>query len=163
MKKINLVVLLSLLIAACGGSDDPGDPFGDVPSSEIVAVEQRDAVLSGVAESGRSEQNYKWWQQDVSRITYSAACEEEDEDITVGGYLAFVSGGDLRSSTSGSDEGSSVGTWRWASDAKDAIVIPSLSEDVQFVIRGLNESQVIYASNQSFGPCSVISWERFVR
>lgn len=162
MKKL-FVVLLSAIVVACGGDDDP-DPFSEVPSGEIVAVDDRDFVLTGEdSSSGRVEQTFKWWKQNVSKLDFSSDECGEDEDLSqTDVYYAFTSSGDVRVRQGSSGDGYVARSWAWSSSAKDAINIDG-ETSVDFELRALNNSELIYASYQEAQGCSLITWERFIQ
>lgn len=164
MKKI-YAILLTVVVSACGGDDGGSDSFAGVPSGTIVAVGERDFVLTGEDAGGRLAQvTYKWWELDVSKIDISGPEDcGDDEDLTQADtYVAFASNGDVRARIGTEGDGSVGGSWEWTSSSKDAIFLNG-ETSVEFKIRGLNESEVIYASKQSAGVCSAITWERFTR
>ena len=162
MKKYVLLVIAAALYA-CGSDDTSADPFSAVPSGEIVAVEERDFVLTGVDASARTAQTFKWWKQEISRLDFSSEECGDDEDLAQSDvYYAFTSDGNIRVRQGTSGDGTVARSWEWSTTAKEAINIDGESS-VDFVIRSLNESEVIYASFQAAEGCSLVTWERFTR
>lgn len=150
---------LALFIYSCG-SDDDDDPYSGVPSSEIVDVELRDAALSGSASSSGRQLavGQKWWKQKVSKIDLSGECgDAEGQELTDGNYYGFYSGGEYYYKTSMDATPIRVGSWQWTDNDKNAIFISS----VEFSLRGLNDDELIIASDQSQATCTVITWEQF--
>lgn len=164
MKNFYALVCIALVafLASCGGDDGPSaDPFAGIPSGEIVAVEQRDAVLTGTDSNGR--QSYRWWAQNVSRLDFNTEECGDDEDLSQNNvYYAFTSDGSIRVRIGTEGDGSVARSWAWSSSSKDAINVDG-ETSVDFVIRSLNDSEVIYASVQSAGGCQLVTWERFTR
>ncbi|WP_424964031.1 hypothetical protein [Ekhidna sp.] len=162
MKKL-YVIFLAAIVAACGSDDGDTDPFSDVPSGEIVSVDERDFVLTGEDASGRTAQTYKWWKQNVSKIDFSSEECGDDEDLSqTDVYYAFTSSGNIRVRQGASGDGYIARTWAWSSSAKNAINIDG-ETSVDFELRALNNTELIYASYQSAQGCSLVTWERFVQ
>ncbi|MEO9967256.1 MAG: hypothetical protein ABJF11_15765 [Reichenbachiella sp.] len=162
MKLKNLITLvsLSLLMISCGSDDDNNDPYADVPSSEIVELELRDAALSGSASSsGRTQAvGQKWWKQKVSKVDLSGECgDNEDQEVTDGYYYGFYPAGEYYYKLDMDATPIRVGSWQWADSDKDAIIISS----IEFDLRGLNDDELIISSDQSQATCTVITWEQF--
>ncbi|WP_422359180.1 hypothetical protein [Reichenbachiella sp.] len=165
LKAIFSVLTLSILVFACGGDDDNDDPFASVPSSEIVDIELRDAALSGSASSsGRSAAvGQKWWLQKVSKIDLSGECgDAESQEVTTEYYYAFYPSGQYYYQSSKEGTPISAGSWQWVdSNTKDAIYVNVQAGQVEFTLRGLNDDELIIASDQSQASCTVITWEQF--
>lgn len=162
LKYLCSILCLSVLIYSCGGDDDSDDPFASVPSSEIVDIELRDVTLSGSASSsGRvAAVGQKWWKQKVSKVQYSDLCsDEEDEDYSQDNYYyAFYSSGQYYVKIGEDGTPQSAGNWQWVdSESKDAIFVSS----VEFTLRGLNDDELIIASDQSQEGCGIVTWEQF--
>lgn len=163
MKKFLFLVLV-VVLSSCGSDDGASaDPFSSIPSGEIVAVEERDRVLTGEDAAGRTTQTYRWWKQDISKLDFSTDECGEDEDLSqTDTYYAFAPNGDIRVRFGTTGDGTAASSWEWSSTAKDAINIEG-ETSVDFVIRALNDSEVIYASYQEAQGCSLVTWERFTR
>lgn len=169
---IKLLPLFFLFtIISCSSSDSSSDdPFSNVPSGEIVPVEQRNSVLTGFDDGPSSKLNaqnddgQKWWKQVVSKITYNGCDGEEDEDITLDDtYFGFKPDGTLHVRFGQQGSTYHATDWGWADQAKSAIFLAELS-GVEFSIRALNSNEVIYASSQrQSGSCTVVTWERFAQ
>ncbi|UXX78765.1 hypothetical protein N7E81_15510 [Reichenbachiella carrageenanivorans] len=161
LKSILSILALSALIYSCG-DDDNNDPFDGVPSSEIVDVELREATLTGSSESSSSRElavgDQKWWKQKISKVQYSGECGgAEDQELTDGYYYGFYPSGEYYAKSGKDGTPVRAGSWQWVDGDKDAIYISS----VTFTLRGLNDDELIIASDQSQGPCSAITWEQF--
>ena len=161
LRNIFSILILSILIVSCGDDDDSNDPFAGVPKSEIVDIELRDVTLSGTASSnGRTlAVGQKWWKQKVSKVDLSGECgDNEDQEITDGYYYGFYSSGEYYAKSGQDGTPIRVGSWQWVDeDTKDAIFVSS----VEFTLRGLNDEELIIASDQSQASCTVITWEQF--
>ena len=160
-KSFIYVLGLSISMWSCGGDSDSDDPFNNVPSSEIVAFELRDATLSGSTSSSARgvAVGQKWWKQKISKIEGSGVCEDATEDITQGYYYGFFASGEYYAKETKDGTAFRVGSWQWEDlDSKDAILI----QGATFVLRGLNADELIIASDQSQGDCGAITWEQFI-
>jgi hypothetical protein len=167
MKHFKYLLLCGILIVSCNKDEDAAPNFfKDVPSGDIVSVEMRDEILTGVPESseaGRMQLNHKWWRQAESVIDYQGCEGYEDQEITLEDtYFSFTSDGDfyVKNGVNGSSQ--YYTTWEWTNDEKSAITLGKFP-DVEFKITALNENQVVYASHQpQGGGCNVVTWEEFV-
>lgn len=165
LRNIFSILILSILIVSCGDDDDSNDPFAGVPKSEIVDIELRDVTLSGTASSnGRTlAVGQKWWKQKVSKVDFSGECgENEDIEVTDGYYYGFYSSGSYYAKVGEDGTPFSVGSWQWVdSDSKDAMFINTQEGSAEFTLRGLNDDELIIASDQSQASCKIITWEQF--
>lgn len=163
MKNIYLMIFACVLFA-CGSDDGPSaDPFSNVPSGDIVSIDERDFVLTGTDAQGRASQTYKWWALDVSKQDFNI--EECGEDVNLSQadtYYAFTPDGDIRIRQGTDGDGFVARSWEWSSTAKEAINVDGITS-VDFVIRALNNNEVIYASYQEAEGCSLVTWERFTQ
>lgn len=164
LKAILSILTFSILIYACGGDDDNDDPYANIPSSEIVDVELRDVALSGSSSSsGRGAAvGQKWWLQKVSKIDLSGECgDAESQEITTEYYYAFYPSGQYYYQTSKDDTPILAGSWDWFNSDKDAMFINIQGNTAEFTLRGLNDDELIIASDQSQATCTVVTWEQF--
>jgi len=158
LTKLFVAVAFVSIITSCSSSDGDGNPFDDAPSGEIVSVEKRQLALTGFSDSPESGETQKWWTHVTSKITVNGP-EECGEDVTENnlGYLAFYPDGGIYARTSRTGPITPGGFWEWANSDKNAIV----TQGINFTITYLNDTNVVYASVQSSGPCSATTYEQF--
>lgn len=165
LKSILFSLSLAMLIFSCGDDDDNDDPFAGVPKSEIVDIELRDVTLSGtISSAGRSQAiGQKWWKQKISKVDLSGECgDNEDQELSDGNYYAFYPSGSYYTKSGKDGTPVSVGSWQWVdSDTKDAMFVNTQGGSAEFTLRGLNDEELIIASDQSQATCTIITWEQF--
>lgn len=168
MRKLAFLKILSLallLITACSKDEDSSkDMMSNVPSGEIVPVEQREAILIGYETSSKAqnkqEAEQKWWKHGVSKVTYDCSGYDESDNISTtleDTYFAFKENGTIYYKQ-GMDGTEMVHyDWEWASSSREAIIV----QGVSFKFTELNARTVTYASVQGEADCQVLTWEKF--
>lgn len=164
-----LFSITSILVVYCGSptGTSGGSKFEGVPSGEIVPVEKRDSVLTGVAPTDSNHtkakgMTQKWWLHGVSEISYKGCEGYQDSTIThENTYVAFTPDGEYYQKVGETGSKQHVTSWEWSDESKSAIILENYPE-IDFEIRSLNEEEVIYASLQPQGDgCEVVTWEQF--
>lgn len=170
MRKVVLskfFVLALLMVAACSKDDNPSDDLmSQVPTGNIVPVEEREATLVGFVTTDKSqlkqstEADQKWWEHNISELTYDCSGYDESDNVSQTSediYYAFKPDGVIyyKQGMDGSEY--QHYTWEWASSKKDAILV----QGVSFKFTELNASTVTYASVQGEPGCQVLTWEKF--
>lgn len=154
--------LLVITLTSCSKDDDGGsNGLEGVPSGEIVEVGLRQETLTGFNEEGSGTQ--KWWTHVISSADYSSADCGDDEVIEDGGYYAWYPDGSYYYKAIISDTPSLVGSWEWTNSSKTKVYIHNYttSAEGEMTVTYLNESNIVYGTNQSAGGCSVTTYEQF--
>ena len=160
-KRLLIVGLSIILFTQCSKDDDaaPADLPG-VPTGEIVALEERDEVLTGDPNGieGRVLAGpVIWW---LNQENILSDCNGgEATDFTDRNEYSFGTDGILYARSPGSTNAQSGGSWSWSSSAKEAIIYQS----VEFKFTELNKNAITYASRQTAGDQCAITYQRFVR
>jgi hypothetical protein len=145
------------VISSCS-SEDSSNGLDGVPSGEIVSVEKRQLTLTGFSDSPQNSETQKWWTHVISKVNINGP-EECGEDVTQNelGYVAFYDDGGIYIKSSRSGSASRSGSWEWTNSDKNSIT----TQNVDFTVTYLNDTNVVYASVQSSGPCSATTYEKF--
>ncbi len=174
LKNIGLVLFLGLIAVACSSDDNKGggsDHFKDVPKGEIVSVEQRFITLTGYEEntvavnsvSTLNADTQKWWKYIYGKIEYNCEGENESEEIDEAGfYYAFFPNGKLYYKDGVDGVPVAYNNWEWTDSSKSKVRITDNydGESMVFEFTELNSNTVVYASYQSEGGCSLLTWEK---
>lgn len=171
MKKIIFIkfFILALLVTSCSKEDDSsGDLLSNVPSGEIVPVEQREVTLIGYDvqsqaksyDKQQAEAEQKWWKHGVSKVTYDCSGYDESDNMSEtleNTYFAFKENGTIYYKVGMSGAEMAHLDWEWEDSKKEAIIV----QGVSFKFTELNPSTVTYASVQGESGCEVLTWEQF--
>ena len=163
MKITKFFILVAVIgtFSFCSSSDD-SESLDNVPNGEIVPIEQREITLTGFSENQQSGESQKWWTHVVTKVVLSGPDEcGENQTINNQGYFAFYTNGGLYYKSSSSSSPISAGSWEWANSNKTSILVSNQSGEQDFSVTYLNDSNVVYGSVQSQGPCSATTYEQF--
>tara|TARA_B100000767_G_C19731721_1_gene522023 strand:+ start:762 stop:1262 length:501 start_codon:yes stop_codon:yes gene_type:complete len=145
------------VISSCS-SEDSSNGLDDVPSGEIVSVEKRQFTLTGFSDSPQNSETQKWWTHVISKASVNGPEEcGEDETQNDLGYIAFYEDGGIYYKTSISGSAQRGGSWEWTNSDKNSII----TQNIEFTVTYLNDTNVVYGSFQTSGPCSATTYEKF--
>lgn len=176
-KNIGLLLFFGLTLIACSSDDSKGggspNYLENVPKGEIVPTAQRFVTLTGYEESAAtkstsatalSADSQKWWKYKDAAFEYKCDGEHEIEELEEdGSYYAFYPNGKIYYKYGVTGTPIAHHGWEWTDSSKSKIrIITNDGESVIFEFTELNSKTVVYASYQSEGNCSVLTWERFV-
>lgn len=165
LKKLLSLFFLAVLLISCSSNEEAEeklDNFSNVPSGEIVEANLRDLVLTGNENATSNKNIQKWWSHLTSEFIFNNEDCRNRNNIHNAGYFAFATDGTLFVKLNKDDTASNAGGWKWTSSKKNKITIIYRSGDQQnFTITYLNENNIVYASEQSIGDCSVLTYQQF--
>lgn len=168
LKKLLSLFFLAVLLVCCSNSNNEEveeeklNHFSDIPSGEIVQTNLRTLMLTGRENSTSNKNTQKWWTHLTSEYIFNNEDCRNRNNIHNAGYFAFANNGTLYIKLNKNDAASNGGRWKWTSSKKNKITITYRSGDQQdFTITYLNENNIIYASKQSKGECSLLMYQQF--
>jgi len=166
MKKHLLALLFSsvIVLSNCGSDDEEEGPYDGIPSGEIVVEDQRHITLTGIAQSGSGRSlavGQKWWKGTERGVKYNGTCNDQlpVSQYQDNEYIAFNPGGSLFTKEGANGDELPAGNWQWE-DNKDAIQINRPTFAGKYVLRALDDTQVVYMKEVVDGECTIITWER---
>jgi len=164
-KKILVFFFMAAAILSSCSSDDSSDDGGGnnldgVPTGEIVALNLRNAALTGFSQLDRNEGTQKWWTHIISDFNYSGCGDEEGFSQEGNGYYAFYPDGTMFEKSGIDGIPSYLQEWQWTDASLSAVYVRG-DTSVPFTVTYLNDDNVVYGSNQNIsGSCSIISYEQ---
>lgn len=174
LKKIKqfmpLIAINLLLLFSCSNDEEKvvKDNFAGVPTGEIVALELRDATLTGFEASAKkneaSKGAQKWWSHVISKVTYNGSACVKKEGEVLGekkGYFAFYPNGGLYVRSSKNGTPIRGGSWKWKSSSKNMVVVTINGVSFDNKLTYLNANNVVYASAQPHSGCTAYTYEQF--
>lgn len=159
-KSLLIMGLSLILFTQCKKEEATPDIYPGVPAGEIVALAERDEVLTGDPNGlgGRVASGPVIWWLNAENIISDCSGEELD-DFTDGNEYSFGTDGILYVRLPGeASTQTSGGSWDWSSSTKEGI----LYQGVEFKFTELNKNAVTYASKQTSGDQCAITYQRFV-
>lgn len=150
---------------SCSDKEDiptsgPRIPIEQVPSGEVIRVENREEALVGYSEDGTNELEQIWWQHEVKTISYDCPAQYEEGDnseTSMETLVAFKNDGNLyKINEEGEEE--VFASWSWINDYSGIYI-----NGVPYQFTALNENEVVYYNFTGSDECNTLIWEQMVK